>query len=332
MKRNRLIALLLALCLIFSLTGCAGSKDMTRLKNPDRKTREEPDAAEAGGSCTPLLYRVSDEEGAVVWLFGSIHVGEDYFYPLPEYVLDAYESADSLAVECDMIAVTQDLSAQTSAMAQLVYSDGTTISEHIPEELYTRAVEIIDEGGMYMAAYDRYCPALWSTLIENIIMTQVGADAALGVDMHLLQRAYDDGKPIREIESIQLQYAMLGGFSEELQIMLLESSVSSYEHPFLYAAQLEAMMQLWAAGDEAAFARLLNQESLFLTGEQKLLYQEYNEQMITNRNVTMADFAEEAMASGEEVFICVGAAHVVGEDAMADLLEERGYTVQIVGQ
>jgi uncharacterized protein YbaP (TraB family) len=44
----------------------------------------------------------------------------------------------------------------------------------------------------------------------------------------------------------------------------------------------------------------------------------------------MADYAEEAVESGKEVFICVGAAHVVGEGAMADLLEERGYKVELV--
>lgn len=44
----------------------------------------------------------------------------------------------------------------------------------------------------------------------------------------------------------------------------------------------------------------------------------------------MADFAEDAIASGQEVFICVGAAHVVGEGAMADLLAERGYNVELI--
>jgi uncharacterized protein YbaP (TraB family) len=44
----------------------------------------------------------------------------------------------------------------------------------------------------------------------------------------------------------------------------------------------------------------------------------------------MADYAEEALKSGKEIFICVGAAHVVGEGAVADLLAQRGYTVELV--
>ena len=44
----------------------------------------------------------------------------------------------------------------------------------------------------------------------------------------------------------------------------------------------------------------------------------------------MTDYAVDALASGEEIFICVGAAHVVGDGAIADNLRELGYTVEVV--
>jgi uncharacterized protein YbaP (TraB family) len=44
----------------------------------------------------------------------------------------------------------------------------------------------------------------------------------------------------------------------------------------------------------------------------------------------MTEYAEEALKSGKEIFICVGAAHVVGEGAMAEQLRDLGYTVEIV--
>lgn len=52
--------------------------------------------------------------------------------------------------------------------------------------------------------------------------------------------------------------------------------------------------------------------------------------MLIDRNLGMADFVEDALASGDEVFVCVGAAHVVGKDALVELLRERGYTVELV--
>ena len=41
----------------------------------------------------------------------------------------------------------------------------------------------------------------------------------------------------------------------------------------------------------------------------------------------MTDYAEKALQTDKDVFICVGAAHIVGDGAIVDLLCERGYEV-----
>ena len=65
-------------------------------------------------------------------------------------------------------------------------------------------------------------------------------------------------------------------------------------------------------------------------GIPKALYDEYYKAMITDRNDNMTDYAVDALDSGEEVFICVGAAHVIGDGAIAENLRELGYTVEMV--
>jgi len=44
----------------------------------------------------------------------------------------------------------------------------------------------------------------------------------------------------------------------------------------------------------------------------------------------MADRAEEYLAEGGTGFYVVGAAHIVGEGALVELLRDRGYTVEKV--
>ena len=88
------------------------------------------------------------------------------------------------------------------------------------------------------------------------------------------------------------------------------------------------MSDLWQSGDAEVLAKALSEDEVPET--EKELYEEYHKAMITDRNRAMTDFAEEALKSGDRVFICVGAAHVVGEGAMADLLASRGYTVTLV--
>ncbi len=54
---------------------------------------------------------------------------------------------------------------------------------------------------------------------------------------------------------------------------------------------------------------------------------EYIDAMLTQRNIGMAEKAEEYMAEGMTVFFTTGAGHMVGEGGVVDLLIERGYNV-----
>ena len=318
---KKIFSLIIALIMIVSLYGCTKTND----------TNTETKDAQTKATITPLLYKISDDKGNHIWLFGSIHIGLESFYPLPQYVTDAYESSDALAVEFDIVSFSEDLQAQTDALTQLVYMDGTTIKDHIPDELYKKSVEILEENNMYSSALDYYYPVLWESFIQNTMLEQTEADSDLGIDMHFLNLAHEDDKKIIDIESAEFQYGMMAKFSESLQILLLEEIISEYEDINSFSNELDDLITLWSEGDEKEFAEFLNSDDdSVMTDEEKKLLEEYNQAMLTDRNISMSEFAQDCLKDGEEVFICVGAAHIVGEGAMADLLAEKGYTVEII--
>lgn len=330
MKLKRLLALLLAFVMCFVFASCKDNSDKdsgTPTSNTEQIT-EAPEASQNEGS-SPILYRVTDKNGNILWLFGSIHIGREDYYPLPDYVQQAFDEADMLAVEADIVAYAVDTNQQMQAMSHLVYNDGTSVKDHIPQELYDKAVMILEEYDSYIPAMDWYCPAFWSSLIDSLMLEQLGGNAELGIDQHLLEKAYEDEKEIAEIESIELQYKMLADYDDDIQIMLLESSVEAYENLETTADELKEMMDFWASGDEKAFADYLSTVDLEnATDEEIKTYERYDQVMVTERNLNMADYAEEALSSGKEVFICVGSAHIIGDDAVADLLSQRGYKVE----
>lgn len=318
---KKIISLIIALLIIVSLFGCTKAKE----------AGTETEGTQTDAAITPLLYKVSDDKGNHIWLFGSIHVGLGSFYPLPQYVTDAYESSDALAVEFDVISFSEDLQTQMDALTHLVYMDGTTIKDHISDELYKKSVEILKEYNIYSSALDYYYPVLWENLIQNAMLEQTDAYSDLGIDMHFLTLAHKQNKEIIDIESAEFQYDMMAGFSESLQILLLEEIVSSYEDIDSFSQELNDMVTLWSKGDEKEFADFLNSDyDSVMTDEEKELLEEYNQAMLTDRNISMTEFAQDCLRDGEEVFICVGSAHIVGEGAMADLLAEKGYTVEII--
>lgn len=305
MKLRKIAALFTALVLCLCLSSCAWNSDPT-----------------------PLLYKVTDTNGNTVWLFGSIHVATEDLYPLPDYVMDAYNDSVALAVECDVLA-EQDDPAIEDAATKMLYTDGTTIADHIDSELYDQAVTILKDEGVYSELLDLYTPVMWSNTIDNLSIVNMGYDGDIGIDVHLLETAKAEGKEIREIESVAFQYNMLASFSPAVQEFLLENSVASYDNP-LGSLSFAMLASAWKSGDEESLTMLLTSTTEGLAEEDIALYEEYNKALLTDRNITMTDYAEEALLSGGDLFICVGAAHVVGEGGMVDLLEERGYTVETV--
>lgn len=269
----------------------------------------------------PLFYRVTDQDGDVVWLLGSIHYGDEQMWPLGDYIMDAFDASDALALELNPAAADVGQSAQ--AMTKMMYSDTSKIDEHISPELYEKAVELLKEGGLYSELFDYYKPSYWFMLLSAASAKEGGLNETLGVDMVLADKATACEKKILEIEGFVEQTEMLAGFSEELQLLLLEEAVEGFE------SSTETTRTLLEAWKNGTIAEVLAEEANEEIPEDKAeLLEEYRRKMEDERNDKMADFAEDALERGEKVFICVGAVHVVGKGGMVEELTARGYTVE----
>lgn len=337
MKVKKLIAVILVIAMLFSFAACSNNNENDGISSPiENNSSVNGQIGNSTGKSTPVLYKATDGNGNTAYIFGSIHVGRESFYPLPDSVINAFDSADMLAVEFDIIAFENDISAQTDAVMAMLYSDFSKIGEHLSSEVYSQAVEILEKEKIYSSALDYYYPSLWSSFIDNIIYEKVNLDINSGIDRYFIERAYEKNKEVDDVESAEFQYSMMANYSDELQELLLELSIESYnliqteEGKKEYLGELAALMDAWQSGNPDEIDRIANQPGEFESAEEIKLYNEYQKAMITDRNIGMADYAEEALKSGKTVFICVGAAHVVGDGGIVDLLQKRGYTVEIV--
>lgn len=284
---------------------------------------------------TPVLYKVTSSKGKNIWLFGSIHVGTEELYPLPEYVQNAFDNAEALAVEFDLIEYSDDVYAQWQAQEMMrLPDDTTTTADYIDPTLYHYASAILKAYGVDITQLDHYYPIFWSQLIDSIIsgmtLPDIGAESDLGVDMTLLTLAKERDMQIVEIESAYRQSKMLADFSISLQESLLASSVYEYLNGPT-ADSTQDMLDMWAAGDVNVLNEYLTVDyDNSMSAEQKRIQAEYQQKMIVERNNDMTAYAIQALEAEHEVFICVGLAHVLGDTGLAVQLNEYGYTVQQV--
>lgn len=340
---KKLISLLLVLTLFVGLVGCTAESEPKVSETTVETTLEQATTAETeqtepeetepeqtepeGTPSSPVLYKATDGNGHTVYMLGSIHVGTDVMYPLPQYVLDAYKESDALAVELDIIAANKDISGAMEMAKKMVLSDGTKISDHISEDCYDRAVEILKENKSYYKALDSYKPIMWYSLISTLAMEECGAESDRGIDMYFLEMAYDDDKTIYEVESAEFQYDLLSSMSMDLQVIMLEDTVAMYGTAG-YNMSIRIMCNAWATGNEEGLLNMSGGDTAGMSAEQAKLYEEFNSSLEGQRNIDMTKYAEDALLSGETVFIVVGAAHVFGDDGMAKSLEKLGYTVE----
>lgn len=289
---------------------------------------------QASGDYAPAMWKVTSPEGNSIYMMGSMHALKPECYPLPEYIENAYEGADILAVECDITDFSKTASASVKQLEKLYYDEGT-LKDHISSDLYSDLESYLSAHGENIEVYESY--QLWfiSSMLENLAIEDAGLSTGEGIDAHLLNDAHDSGKEIYEVESIDFQMDLLLGFSEETYEILL-SGYSAENMEDITAEYLE-LYNAWRRGDVEYIAesgedeeQTLREEIPEITDEQIALYKDYSKQLLTDRNIGMADAAKQLMADGKNVFYIVGLAHFAGDDGIIALLEKDGYTCERV--
>ncbi|MFS0725876.1 TraB/GumN family protein [Paenibacillus sp. 1P07SE] len=284
---------------------------------PTPVPEEEP---EAGEGSQGFLWKVEDTD-STVYLLGSIHVANESMYPLRSEIEEAFAASDFLGVELD-IAMEDSEEMEQLTMELAMYSDGSTLKDHISAETYAALGEILEEQGLPADAFDMFKPWMVATTIEYLQIGEAGYDGDMGIDMYFLNQAKANGMPILELESAALQLNMFNDFSDELQLALLEGAIAAHNQGPDENAQfmIDHMIQMWIDGDQELLGELT---------EGFNYSEEYNKAMLTDRNIGMVDKIKEYLADedGNTYFIVVGAAHMLGPDGIVPLLREQGYNV-----
>ncbi len=294
---------------------------------------------ETESSARPMLWKVTPPEGgAAMYLMGSMHAADASLYGLPRTVTDAFDSCDALALEYDIVDAALDFNLYMQAQMELMYQDGTKITDHISRETYDKAVAFLTEQGLYNSMYDYLQASGWSSIIDQAVYKLLGLDTAYGVDMYFASLAHATGKEVLSMESQQFQLDMLKKAPDELWDLYISASIDKYKEGSSLAKDLYSA---YFSGDEAALSGLLyddyDPDDPVLAGyteEEKTrlieMDRQFNDIVLTQRNKTMLAKAEEYLAGDKKVFFLVGIAHLLGEDGIISGLAADGYNVERV--
>jgi len=209
------------------------------------------------------------------------------------------------------------LAAQTLFTTHGVLQDDTTLRDLMGDQLYAEAVaaaEVIDIPLELLSETEPWYAAM---TIEMMMLSRVGFNPTLGIEMYMLDKATRDGKRIDGFETIEEQIQFLDSMSLPAQREMLIATLHE-------SAKLDNMMdeviEAWRHGDIAGL------EAGILDDMQE--QEELNQALVIDRNKRWVRRIESLLEEDDDYLIIVGALHLVGRDGVPKQLLRNGYEVR----
>ncbi|MEY8420228.1 TraB/GumN family protein [Oscillospiraceae bacterium 44-5] len=288
-----------------------------------------------------LLWK-AEGNGNTLYLLGSIHTDRSNLYPFHKQLRDIITSAELAAFELDFN--SQEGIDEFTAMQ--VYSDGTTLKDHIDPELYQEVVDALAPLGMPEEQVAQYKPWTLSNSFTALSMTDdTTSENAMALDLYVNAKASNVGVPVEGVETYAFQGKIFDDLSDEFQEDYLAMTLAMFqgmdaagdlseeEKAELEAAlkeQYDAVdrwMEQWKTRDVEAFAKDYPKDDI-----QGDATNELNAKLFEGRDPNMIAWADRYLKQegSHTGIMTVGAGHMVGRTGIVQGLKDLGYTVEVM--
>jgi uncharacterized protein YbaP (TraB family) len=267
-----------------------------------------------GNTATPSLWHVKGAEGEV-YLFGSVHVlppGLTWRTPAIRrgltrsdiYVFEVPQDEKSVAELQGMIQAKGYLPPDQSLRALL------------HPEARADFDAAVAAAGLPLAAVDHDRPWLAGIQLMFAQMAKLRYGADNGVESVLMDMAQRGNKPMRYLETIREQFALLAPDDDSLEMEEFEAGLKDLRD---ITDELEPMVKAWGRGDQGELDRLINGDL-----DQ---FPQARKELLDDRNARWVPKIEAMLKEKHIFFITVGAGHLTGPKGVPALLRKAGYQV-----
>jgi uncharacterized protein YbaP (TraB family) len=260
------------------------------------------------------VWKISDAD-STVYLAGSVHLLREKDLPIPPAFDRVYAEAEEIVFEIDMATMMRpETAAEMRKLGSL--PQGETLSDRFGEETIQRLGDYLKDRGMREDFFETYAPGMVFLLLSSFEATRLGARPELGLESTYYAKSVEDGIPSRGLETIAFQISRLNGFENTMVEELINDALDETADS---GKTLDEITAAWKAGKADELAEVIGEEESFSP--------ELREVLLIERNRNWIPEIEKALATEHDVMFLVGAAHLVGEGSVVDLLREKGLEV-----
>ena len=321
MLQSTTVRLHFVLALVLGLLPAAHGQERTQdtlvvtLPAPPPGAASQPDwSNDANVSSQGLMWKASSPH-STIYLLGSIHLASPDMYPLPRHIEEAFRRSSVLVVEVDLNKIDQS-KLQPLLMSKGMYPFNDSLWNHVSPETKTLVTRFCSENGLPSEAFARVKPWLAIVMASTLPMQTSGMTAELGIDKHFLNLARNTMR-VEQLETAEMQLRLMADIPESKQEQYLAATLNSAA---LSQQLIMEFKSAWMSGDAQKLDSLISGAWDGAAGLQ--------EKMFASRNPHMADAAEQCLKNKQRCFIVVGAGHLVGDQGVVRLLQDRGFKVE----
>jgi len=253
-----------------------------------------------------MLFRI---EGTDVYMFGSIHFGQPFFYPLPAPVEAAFTSAQQVWFEARSDSDTFPRRAKCP--------EGRTLDDYVSSKTLNKLRDVAPRVRMDFEKLRMMKP--WGVSIELAVFLWASASciSLYGVDDHFKKRANDSKQPVHYLETPDEQLDFIDSAPIDQQEEFLARGIFR-----LADAKQETLDMLiaWKKSDLA---------SLEAIQKRNIQKHPFVANLTFGRNKNWLPKLKSLAESGIPAFVCAGAFHFVGDESLP-ILMKKTYGLNLV--
>lgn len=267
------------------------------------------DKKKAGTYADSVFWKI-EYDGKNSWLFGTMHMPSPIFKNMPEPVKTALANSKIFFSEIELNDKNQH-----EVVRKMLLPDTETLESKIGKRRFERLKVITDKFIPPISSEQINKQKIWAASLY-VAWPRKSTDT-LPVDILLFEMAKTIGCKTAGIESPEEQLSLLDAFTEVEQIQLLDEALEEAESNY---ELLNSLMKKYIAQDLNGMAEEFFSKTSCYSPELK---EKFINSLLIGRNKL---FLERLLPEIKKnnVFIAVGAGHLIGKEGLVSLLEKEG--------
>ncbi|RYF89966.1 MAG: TraB/GumN family protein [Chitinophagaceae bacterium] len=244
------------------------------------------------------------------YLFGTFHMMCKDDIRFSDNLLTAFNNSKEVYFEMDL----DDVSNTLGAMMYMNMKDGKTLKDLYTEIEYSKLQSFFkDSLKTNIVMFQKMKPSFLEAFLYPKMLSCKNMS---GVEQELLKLAGKENKEVRGFETIAFQASVFDSIPYEKQAKSLLTTIDSLDN---YKVFFDKMVKVYLSQQLSGIEAMFNDDQFGMKDGLEMLLDKRNQNWVAQLKTILPK---------TNIFMAVGAGHLVGKEGLIALLRKEGYTVK----